>query len=136
MPPVPKDEITALLRRLSSGDRDAEAALIPHVYQNLRRLAATYLRRERPDHTLQPTALVHEAYVRLTGATTIQWQDRSHFFRVAAGVMRRILVDDARNRKTHKRGGGQIKIPIEDLFAASEENPDLIIDVDSALERL
>jgi RNA polymerase sigma factor (TIGR02999 family) len=130
------NEITALLRRLSAGDRDAEAVLVPQVYQNLRGLAAAYLRRERPDHTLQPTALVHEAYIRLIGAQAIQWQDRSHFFRVAASVMRRILVDDARNRKANKRGGGQIKIPIEDSVIPSAETPDLLIDVDAALVRL
>ena len=133
---IQSENITALLRRASAGDRAAEEVLVLHVYQNLRRMAASYLRRERPDHTLQPTALVHEVYIRLTGAQTIEWQDRSHFFRVAASVMRRILVDKARRHKAGRRGGGQIEIPLEDFLASTKDTRELLMDVDSALNRL
>jgi len=130
------EETTVLLRRVSSGDREAENELIPHIYQDLRRLAAGYLRRERSDHTLQPTALVHEAYLRLIGSQGVAFQDRSHFFRLAANAMRRILVDHARNRKAGKRGGGAIRIPLEDFLISSDELSDQILQVDAALTRL
>jgi RNA polymerase sigma factor (TIGR02999 family) len=98
-------EVTQLLIELSAGKRDAEAKLIPLVYTELRRLAASYLRGERADHTLQPTALVHEAYLRLTKLHEVDWQSRSHFVATAATVMRRILVDHARAQNANKREG-------------------------------
>ncbi|HLH42855.1 MAG TPA: sigma-70 family RNA polymerase sigma factor [Bryobacteraceae bacterium] len=138
--PVPgapgSGEITMLLRRLSSGDRDAEEQLIRHIYRDLRRLAARYLRGERANHTLQPTALVHEAYLRLVGAGNVQWEGRSHFFRVAANIMRRILVDYARNMKAEKRGGQVVKVPLEEFLGAADQLRETIVDVDRALDRL
>jgi len=125
-----------LLRRLSSGDRDAEEQLIRHIYRDLRRLAARYLRGERANHTLQPTALVHEAYLRLVGAGNVQWEGRSHFFRVAANIMRRILVDYARNMKAEKRGGQVVKVPLEEFLGAADQLRETIVDVDRALDRL
>jgi RNA polymerase sigma-70 factor (ECF subfamily) len=131
-----EDDITVLLRRASAGDREAEGALIPLIYQDLRKLAMKCMRGERADHSLQPTALVHEAYLRLMGSKNIEWQDRTHFFRLGAGLMRRILVDHARGRKADKRGGAQIQIPLDDFLAFTEENIDLILTVDQALTRL
>src|SRR6202035_4566514 len=92
----PSGEITLILQRLKRGDRHAHQELFSLVYEELRRMAAHYMRSERPDHTLQATALVHEAFLRLMGGAQIQWQDRAHFFAVAAQTMRRILVDHAR----------------------------------------
>jgi RNA polymerase sigma-70 factor (ECF subfamily) len=134
--PTEDIDITALLRRISNGDSAAEASLIPQIYQDLRRMAAAHLRRERRDHTLQPTALVHEVYLRLLGSTGIEWSSRTHFFRLAATVMRRILVDHARNRKAGKRGGDHVRISLDQFFGATEQVTDLVIDVDAALTRL
>ena len=97
--------VTHLLSRWGSGAAGADAALMESVYGELRRLAASYLRRERGDHTLQPTALVHEAYLRLMPQRAIRWQNRAHFFGIAASMMRRVLVDHARRRRAHKRDG-------------------------------
>jgi RNA polymerase sigma-70 factor (ECF subfamily) len=99
-------DVTQLLLELKQGNRQAEERLIPLVYSELRRIAAVYLRRESPDHTFQPTALVHEAYLRLTRIQEIDWQGRSHFFAVSATLMRRILVDHARANLAGKRGEG------------------------------
>ena len=99
----PEQDVTALLGEWSGGDREALERLIPVVYGELRRLAASYLKVERPGHTLQPTALVHEAYLRLSKQRGVEWQNRSHFFAVAARMMRRILVDHARKRRASKR---------------------------------
>src|SRR5438105_1718752 len=104
MTPVAKDA-TQLLAELSQGDKSALDALLPLVYDELRRLARSYLRRERPDHTLQPTALVHEAYLRLIDQQQVNWQNRAHFFGIAAQMMRRILVNHALTRQAAKRGG-------------------------------
>src|ERR1700758_3644765 len=97
-------QVTVLLKAMSSGDATAEQSLFPLVYQELHRLAQSYMRRERSDHTLQPTALIHEAYLRLTGEK-VDWQSRGHFMGVAAHVMRRVLVDHARAHKAAARGG-------------------------------
>lgn len=129
-------EVTRLLIELRAGRREAEAKLIPLVYAELRRLAAHYLRGERPDHTLQPTALVHEAYLRLTRLTDLDWQSRSHFFATAATVMRRILVDHARAQGANKREGFREAINIEDALVASPEKSAELIALDEALERL
>ena len=129
-------EVTLLLREWQSGDRDALERLIPMVYDELRRLADRYLRRESQALTLQPTALVHEAYLRLVDLD-LRWEGRVHFFGVAAGVMRRILVDLARTRQRVKRGGGQRPISLSgfDLGAGPAQAPDLT-DVDEALSEL
>ena len=131
----PPGEVTRLLRASSQGDRDAEAALIPLVYSELRRRAASYMRRETPGHTLQPTALVHEAYLKLIGEDG-NWQNRSQFFGVAARQMRRILVDHARKRKANKRAGGDVRAPFEDALAIATERPGELVAIDDALERL
>lgn len=129
-------EVTELLQRFARGDKKAEADLLLHVYRELRAIAKRHLRAERQGHTLQPTALVHEAYVRLVGKTDIEWQNRSHFFSVASQTMRRILVDYARERKAEKRGGGRHGIALEDALSVSPEHCDLVEDLDAALERL
>src|SRR6187549_1133174 len=110
-------DVSALLRAWSDGDQDALQALTPIVYEELRLLARRYLRRERTGHSLQPTALVNEAYMRLADYTRMQWQDRAHFFAVSAQVMRRILVDHAR-RHNLKRGRGVLRVPLEDGVVA------------------
>ena len=108
---------------------------MPLVYDELRRLARDYLRRERSDHTLQPTALVHEAYLRLVDDTSVDWQNRAHFYSVAARVMRRILVDHARAHNAAKRGGLQQKIEFDEARIADQNSPDLVA-LDGALENL
>ena len=130
-------DVTRLLLAWRDGDTVAASRLVPLVYDELRRLARDYLRRERGGHTLQPTALVHEAYLRLVDDSQVQWQGRAHFFGVAARAMRRILVDHARARNAAKRGGGVEKTPLDeavDLPAASN-NVDLV-ELDGALETL
>lgn len=133
---MPNDTITELLRRLSVGDKGAEEHLFRAVYRDLRRMAASHLRKERSDHTLQPTALVHEAYLRLVKTDEILWQNRTHFYRVAAGVMRRILVDHARSRTAEKRGGAQVRMPVSDLLAVTDSIAEVVLDVDRALTKL
>jgi len=132
------EDITCLLQAWRSGDAAALAALAPLVYGELRRVAEQHMRRERPDHTLQATALVHEAFLRLTGGASPSWQDRTHFFKAAARIMRHVLVDHARARGYAKRGGGGLRISIEDGAAAvlaEERAPDLVA-LDEALGRL
>lgn len=129
-------EITALLTELQAGNRSAESRLVPLVYDELRRLARGYMRGERPDHTLQPTALVHEAYLRLIGQRGIAWQSRAHFFGVAAGLMRRILVDHARAHRAEKRGGHELKITLDEALVFTEEKSTELLAVDEALNRL
>lgn len=130
------DDITLLLHRMQDGDSDARARLISLVYPQLKRIAAARMRRERADHTLQPTALVHEVFVKLVGANEIQWRDRAHFFALSAELMRRILVDSARHRRALKRGAGAEVTSLEDWNAAIHERPDLILEVDRLLSRL
>jgi len=110
-------EITQLLVKARNGDHEAESALVPLVYDELRRLARRYMRHERPDHTLQATALVHEAYLKLIEQREITWQSRAHFFGVAAQLMRRLLVDHARARLAQKRGGSQQRISLDVALA-------------------
>ena len=128
--------VTALLGDWSRGDRSALNQLLPLVYAELRRVASRQLRRERADHTLQPTALVHEVFIRLVDQRQVDWQNRAHFFGVAANVMRRILVDHARRHGASKRGDGVRCVSIEDAkeVAASDEMP--ILALDHALSRL
>ncbi len=125
-------DITASLAALSRGDPAAFEKLLPVVYKEMRRLAAGYLRNERPDHTLQPTALAHEAFLRMVVQKDVAWQSRAHFLGVAAQAMRRILVDHARRRKALRRGGGQTVLSLQD---ASVEGPNQVAfdDLDRAL---
>jgi len=130
------EQVTQLLIKWSSGDEESLKALIPLVYEELRRVARRYLRRERPDHTLQSAALVHEAYVRLVDQRDANWQNRSQFFGVAAQLMRRILVDYARRRSAARRGAGDTKLPLNEELA-SPGQPDLdVLAVDDALNTL
>jgi RNA polymerase sigma-70 factor, ECF subfamily len=132
----PRD-VTALLGDWSRGNRTALNQLLPLVYAELRRVAARQLRKERADHTLQPTALVHEAYIRLVDQRQVDWHNRAHFFGVAAQVMRRILVDHARRHGASKRGEGVRSVSIDearDVAAASHEIP--ILALNHALDRL
>ena len=136
MPDSTATPVTELLVRWRSGDRDALQSLMPLVYDEMRRLAHRYLRRERPGHTLQSTALVHEAFVRLTGNAPPQWEDRAHFFGIAAHLMRQILVEYARSRNADKRGGAMVKLAIDSVNEPSIK-PDLdIVALDDALNDL
>jgi len=130
------DEITQILNEWQDGDASAVDRLFPFVYDELRRRAQIYLRNERGDHILQPTALVHEAYMRLIDVENIDWTDRLHFFAVASNVMRRILVDHARALKSKKRGGKNRKVPISDLQLSSFERSLELINLDEALKNL
>jgi RNA polymerase sigma-70 factor, ECF subfamily len=125
-----------LLQAWRGGDQKALDRLMPLVHQELHRLARCYMTRERVDHTLQATALVNEAYIRLIGAKKIDWQDRAHFFAIASNLMRRILVDFARARGYRKRGGDQIEVSLDEaLLVSPETDPDLV-KVDDALKAL
>lgn len=129
-------DITTLLRRFRAGDRAAEEQLVPRVYHELRRLAAAYMRREKPGASLQPTALVHEAYLRMVDYKQVEFKDRHHFFALAAQVMRRILVDRARARKAAKRGGAAGALPLDEAIELGTPKEDLLISLDEALDRL
>ncbi len=126
-------DITRLLLAWGDGDRQALDELTPLVYQELRRLAESYLRRERGGHTLQPTALVHEAYLKLVDQRGLRWQNRAHFFGIAAQTMRQILVDHARARLAEKRGGGEIRFSLDEAIDASDERADQLVALDDAL---
>jgi RNA polymerase sigma factor (TIGR02999 family) len=129
-------EITQLLTRIAAGDNAAEDLLIPLVYGELRRMAARYMRGERADHTLQATALVHETFLRIRGHESLDWQNRGHFFAVAAQQMRRILVDHARSVRAEKRSGRRQRIPLDSVFVYVEEQSEELIALDEALNRL
>lgn len=129
-------EVTLLLHRLNSGDRGAADQLVAVVYDELRLLAHACMRREQSDHTLQPTALVHEAWLRLVEQREWNVQNRAHFFGMAAQAMRRILVDHARAAKAEKRGGDHVIVPLENAFVVAMQHPAELIDVHRALERL
>jgi RNA polymerase sigma-70 factor (ECF subfamily) len=132
----PANDVTQLLKRYGNGDREALAELIPQIYDELRRLASSYLRSERVDRTLQTTALVHEAYLRLVDQRQVEWSNRNHFFGVAAQMMRRILVDHARKHVSLKRGGSFERISLEQAAVFSRERPHQLIVVDELLTRL
>ena len=129
-------QVTALLRAWGDGDEAALDQLMPLVESELRRLARTYMARERPGHTLQTTALVNEAFIRLVDAHGTRWQDRSHFFGIAARLMRRVLVDHARARGFQKRGGGAHGVPVEDAILVSRAPDVALLDLDCALHAL
>lgn len=130
------DNITELLAGYSRGDKQALDKLMPIVYDELRRQAARYLRREKAGHTLQTTALIHEAYVRLVDQRQVQWQNRAHFFGIAAQMMRRILVDHARSKQRTKRGGSDIRVSLNDLQVPTQSQDLDVVALDEALERL
>jgi len=129
----PHNEITQLLLRWSSGDQDALNQLMPIVYDELYKLAHGYLRRERPDHTLQPTALINEAYMRLVKQDFPEWQSRRHFYGVAAQLMRQILVDYARSHAADKRGGGWEILSLDESLTFSDEKAADFVALDDAL---
>ncbi len=135
---VPKDaeNITDLLVSYGRGDKESLDKLMPVVYDELRRQAARYLRREQAGHTLQTTALIHEAYMRLVDQRNVQWQNRAHFFGIAAQMMRRILVDHARTKKRAKRGGSNIKVSLDDATVAVKGQDLDVVALDEALNRL
>jgi RNA polymerase sigma factor (TIGR02999 family) len=128
--------ITELLRRREGGDRQAEEELFRQVYERLHQMAARRLRTERPDHTLQPTALIHEAYLALIGGATVKFNDRMHFYAVAARIMRRILIDHARQRAALRRPGNQQRVDMIQAQIFSLDDPEFILSLDKALERL
>jgi RNA polymerase sigma factor (TIGR02999 family) len=138
MEPPPRSDVTRMLADVAAGDRDAAASLFALVYDELRRLAASALRRERPDHTLQPTALVHEAYLRLADEPDARWESRAHFLAVAAQAMRRILVDHARGRNALKRGQGEPHQPLDgvEVEAVGSLTTIDLLALDDALGRL
>jgi RNA polymerase sigma factor (TIGR02999 family) len=131
-----RDQVTRLCRAASHQDRDAVDQLIGHVYDTLHRLASRQMHSERDGHTLTPTALVHEAYLKLVDQERVQWQDRAHFYAVAARVMRRILIDHARQRLAQKRGGGQAMVTFTESLPAAYDTPEALIELDRALDRL
>jgi len=131
-----QQEVTRLLIDWRGGDKAALDKLMPLVYDELHRLARRYLGRERPGHTLQTTALVNEAYMRLIDQQSSDWQNRTHFFAVAARVMRHLLVDYARSRRYAKRGGGALQVTLDEAAAASPEPPVDLLALDEALNRL
>ncbi len=133
---APAGDVTALLVDWSNGDRQAVEKLMPVVYAELHRLAARYLRRERSDHTLQTTALVHEAYLRLIDQQRVEWRNSLHFFALAASMMRRILVDHARRHRYAKRGGGAQKISLDLAPEVPTDRPRDLIALDDALAAL
>src|SRR5256885_4167736 len=135
-PSVAQQRVTELLVHWSHGDDAALAELTPLVYEELRRLAHHFMEGQRPDHTLQTTALVNEAYLRLADQTNPRWQNRAHFFAVAARAMRQILVSYARTQQAQKRGGGAFKIELDEAAILSPEQSQEIVDLHEALERL
>jgi len=128
-------EITGLLRQWAAGDRDAGDALTPLIYDELHRLAARVFRAEAPGHTLQPTALVHEAYAKLIDAD-VSWQDRAHFYSLAARMMRRLLVNHANARNTAKRGGDAIRVTLNESLAADADADADLLALDEAISKL
>jgi RNA polymerase sigma factor (TIGR02999 family) len=129
-------EITRLLRELQTGDRSAESTLIEALYPDLKRIAAGYLRNERRGHTLQPTALVNEAWLQLLGRPETKWKSRCQFFAIAALLMRHILVDHARKRKSLKREGGFRRVELTEAISISDDGLEQILLIDAALKRL
>ena len=136
MADVPRHDVTQLLARWKDGDEAALQQLVPIVHDELRRLARRQMAKERADHTLEPTALVNEAYLRLVNLKQMQWQDRAHFFAMGARLMRRILVDFARSRTYQKRGGGAHQVSFTQALAVTEDQPTDVVALNDALEAL
>ena len=130
------NEVTRILSAIEGGDAHAAAQLLPLVYDELRQLAAQKLAQEKPGQTLQATALVHEAYLRLVKQTDVSWQNRAHFFGIASQMMRRILVDHARRHAYAKRGGGAVTLALDDALAVAEKREIDLVALDDALEEL
>jgi RNA polymerase sigma factor (TIGR02999 family) len=128
--------ITQLLLNWKNGDRAALDQLTPLVYQELQRLARSFMRKERPDHTLQTSALINEAYIRLTGQGETNWQNRAHFYAVAAQIMRHVLVDHARSYQYKKRGAGSRKVDLDEAIGISDERAEELVALDEALANL
>ena len=133
---VEEPDVTALLIEAANGNQAAQEKLVPLVYDQLKRLARRYMRRERADHTLQTTALVHEAYLKLVGQHSPHWQNRAQFYGTAAQLMRRILIDHARRHLREKRGGTQVILPLEEGLAFTPEHSEDLLKLDEALDRL
>lgn len=131
-----ENQVTALLQQVRGGDRQALDRLVPLVYGELRRMAASYLRRENPNHTLQATALVHEAYMRMVGPKQPDFENRTHFYGIASRVMRQILVDHARKSMAAKRGGAESDLPLDHLAIRMEERPEVMVALDDALQSM
>jgi RNA polymerase sigma factor (TIGR02999 family) len=131
-----RSEVTRLLKDWSNGRQDVLDQLLPQIYAELRRLASSYLRRERPDHTLQATALVHEAFMKLVDQRAVRWQNRAHFFGIAAQAMRRILVDHARAHSAEKRGSGERAVSLDEAVALVGAPSVDLLALDEALTRL
>ena len=129
-------EVTHLLLKVARGDRSSEPELYKLVYDSLRRLAGYQMRRERRNHTLQPTALVNEVYLRLVGEANLNWESRAHFYNAAARMMRRILVDHARAAQAAKRAGARRQVDLEDNTLSVDTNPDELLAIEQALARL
>jgi RNA polymerase sigma factor (TIGR02999 family) len=134
--PLESPDVTQLLKDWSGGDEAAADRLMPLVHEELRRLAHQYMRREKPGHTLQTSALVNEAYVRLVDQSKIQWESRAHFFGIAARLMRQILVDQARRKNFAKRGGGAIRVSLDSANAIAQEQSANVMALDEALKTL
>lgn len=131
-----QNHVTEILHDWSGGDADAPSRLMPFVYDELRRLARSFLNRERGGHTLQPTSLVNEAYLRLVDQTRVNWQNRAHFYSIAASMMRRVLIDHARAHATEKRGAGAIHLSVDDVQLPIEQRAAEFLALDEALEKL
>jgi len=131
-----RENVTQLCQAAARQDRQAVDVLVDHVYAALKRMANRHMAAERAGHTLTPTALVHEAYLRLVDQERVAWQDRAHFYAVAARVMRRVLIDHARRRLADKRGGGQVFLTLADDAAVATASPEAVLELDSALDRL
>ena len=129
-------DVTEILHEWSGGDRDAPERLMPLVYDEMRRLARSFLARERDGHTFQPTALVNEAYLRLVDQTRVNWQNRAHFYGIASSMMRRVLIDHARAHATEKRGGVAVHLSIDDVQVPVEKRAASFLALDEALEKL
>ena len=136
MAPAERGDLTGLLAAWSDGDASSLDRLIPVVYNELRRMAARYLRRERGDHTLQATALVHEAFLKLVDQRHVRWQNRAHFFAIAARLMRRVLVDHARERRYQKRGGDAQRVSLDEGLAIGPGQDEDLVALDEALSAL
>lgn len=134
--PDSRHDVTQLLLAWDQGEPRAPEELLQAVYGELRRIASRYLRGERPGHTLQPTALVHEVYMRLINNHAVAWRDRAHFFGLAAQMMRRILIDHARRKRYVKHGGGQVRVPMEEAERLCDGRPDELVALDEALTEL
>jgi len=130
------DQVTILLRKWSDGDENALEQLTPLVYDELHRLAHQHMRRESAGHILQTSALINEAYLRMVDQPRIQWENRAHFFGIAAKLMRRILVDDARKRNSAKRGGSMVQVPLDEVENLAQRQAANVVAVDDALQKL